>query len=152
MLPARTLTASVLALSLLALPAVAAQGQASGPSAHAARATLATFAGQWSGHTRGLTILRSGTAHESIGSGCCDEVIRLDLKLSDPRGTSRRASARVRIVKVRILDAEAYSGSQKAPRVGQVGTLRLRDGVITEPFTKTNYCNKAAGLKGDCGA
>ena len=149
MVPARALTASVLAFSLFALPAVAAQDRASEPSAHA---TLATFAGHWFGHTRALTITRSGTAHESVGSGCCDEVIKLDLKLSDPRGTSRRATARVRIVKVQILDKTAYSGSHKAPRVGQVGTLRLRDGVITEPFIKTNYCNKAAGLKGDCGA
>jgi len=31
---------------------------------------------------------------------------------------------------------------------GQVETLRLKDGVIDEPFTGTNYCNAAAGASG----
>jgi hypothetical protein len=148
----RSIIAAVCVLGLSAFPGGALGQRAPEPAAHAARATVATFAGQWTGHTRELTILRSGKAHESVGDGCCDELIKLDLQLSHPRGMSRRATARVRVVKVQILDPEAFTGALKAPRVGSVGTLRLRDGVIHEPFIRATYCDRAAGMRGTCGA
>ncbi len=115
-------------------------------------ATLATFAGSWGGHTRSLKITRGGVARESIGSGCCNPVVDLRLKLSRPRGTNQVASVAVRVTSVVIHDPGAYSRSFPAPRVGQTGRFKLRFGVITETVTRTNYCNRAAGLKGDCGA
>jgi hypothetical protein len=36
--------------------------------------------------------------------------------------------------------------------VGQVGTLRLNDGVITEPFLGEDYCDDARAQTGYCGA
>lgn len=144
-------TTAILALSLAVLPpAVAAQ-----PTAQVARASLATFAGDWSGHGRSLTITRSGKAHISVNDGCCDTLIKFDFKLSHPRGGGGRATAKVVVTKVQILDERAFTtggGSFKAPKVGQVGTLRLRGGVVTEPYLKITFCDRAQGMKGTCGA
>src|SRR6185312_10745569 len=49
--------------------------------------TLAAFAGQWYGHTRGLVISPSGAGQETIGDGCCDPVIDLGFQLSNVTGT-----------------------------------------------------------------
>lgn len=116
------------------------------------RGARAAFAGTWVGHTRVLRINRSGRAKESIGSGCCDPVVDLELHLSRPRGNARRASIRARVTAVHVHDGSAYSDEYPAPHVGQTRRLRLRRGVITEPITGTNYCNRAAGLRGTCGA
>jgi hypothetical protein len=35
------------------------------------KATLATFAGGWGGHGRGLSITKAGLGREGINSGCC---------------------------------------------------------------------------------
>lgn len=116
------------------------------------RARLVTFAGAWGGHTRGMTITRSGHAKESIGSGCCDPIVDLRLRLSHPRGTSTNASVTVRVVAVTVQDSSAFTKAHPAPQVGQTGRMKLKNGVITEPLTDTTYCDKAAGLKGVCGA
>ncbi len=115
------------------------------------RATLATFAGRWLGHTRSLRITRKGYANESIGSGCCDPVIDLKLRLSRPRGTSRNASVSARVTAVRVHDKRAFTKANPAPHVGETRGLRLKHGVITEPLTHTNYCDRAAGRRGTCG-
>jgi hypothetical protein len=147
---------SALTAAAIAAVAITAIGQcAPAPdSATAAtqRATLATFAGQWGGHTRRLTITRGGRASESIGSGCCNPVVDLRFRLSDPRGNRHVASVAMRVTWVRIRDPDAYSSAYPAPRVGQRARLRLRYGVITQPVTHTNYCNEKAQLKGTCGA
>lgn len=117
----------------------------------AAEATLGTFSGTWYGHTRSLTISH-GHARESIGSGCCDPVIDLELELSRPHGRPNGATAIVTVTAVRVRDTRIYTKARPAPRVGQTGTLRLRGGVITESLTRTNYCDKTAGRAGKCGA
>jgi hypothetical protein len=116
------------------------------------RATLAMLVGVWGGHQRRLTITRSGWAKESIGSGCCNPVVDLRLKLSRPRGDNHVASVIVRVTSVQIQDRSVYDSSYPAPYVGKTGRLRLRYGVITETVTRMNYCNKAAQAKGRCGA
>ena len=71
-----------------------------------------------------------------------------------PAGGDRStgASATARVVAVDIHDGGAFTSSDPPPRVGQTKRLRLRDGVITEPFIGTNYCDRRAGRKGTCGA
>src|SRR4051812_22320631 len=56
-------------------------------------ATLATFAGTWEGHTRGLKITRAGEGTESIYAGCCHFGIAIHFQLSRPQGTSHAATA-----------------------------------------------------------
>jgi hypothetical protein len=148
--PGRAAAALVLAVAAASI-AHAAPRQVEAKAAPK-KATLATFAGDWAGHTRGLTITRGGHARESIGSGCCDPVVDLALTLSHPRGNSHIASVAVRVTSVQVHDASAYSSSYPAPQVGQTGRLELRHGVITEPVTGTNYCNVRTQAKGTCGA
>ena len=132
--------------------AVVALAVAGAPTAATHKATLATFAGTWFGHTRSLKITRDGLARESLGSGCCDPVVDLRLKLSHPRGTNHVGSVAVRVTSVVIHDPSAYSSSFPAPRVGQTGRFKLRFGVITETVTQTNYCKPGGGDRGRCGA
>ena len=114
-------------------------------------ATLATFAGEWQGHTRSLTITRSGEGIESIYSGCCDFAIAIHFRLSRPHGTSRAATATAVVTAVRIGDKSAFGKGDSPPHVGESKVIRLRDGVITETLTGANYCSTSV-KRWTCGA
>jgi hypothetical protein len=113
---------------------------------------VAPFAGHWTGHTRTLTITSAGIGKEVIDDGCCDRVMSFHMKLSKIHGTRAAASARVRIVSIPFIHKADFSPQFPAPKIGQTGTLRLRDGVITEPFFKTTFCSPDKQLTGACGA
>jgi hypothetical protein len=107
-------------------------------------ANLATFSGTWQGHTRGLVISRSGLARESIDDGCCHLGLALRFRLSDPRGTSHAATATATVTAVRVGEKHLFTSANPAPHVGQSRAIRLRDGVIAETITGTNYCSATA--------
>jgi hypothetical protein len=112
------------------------------------RADLAVFAGVWGGHTRTLRITPRGRGKMSVSYGCCFRVINLSFRLSRVRGTYMSARARARVTRVRVFNPQVLGGH--VPRVGQVRTLRLKRGIITEPFLGLNYCGAANA--GNCGA
>jgi hypothetical protein len=139
------------AAAIAAVPVVgsdAASTRGEGATAASHKATRATFAGTWYGHTRSLKISRKGRARERIDDGCCRRAIALRFRLSHVRGTRAHASALARVTAVHVYE----KGSSPPPHVGERRRLRLRHGVIKEPFTHTNYCNMKADLKGYCGA
>jgi hypothetical protein len=37
------------------------------------------------------------------------------------------------------------------PRVGQSTTIRIEDGILTDPLTGVTYCDVAMDFAGDCG-
>ncbi|MCP2243866.1 hypothetical protein [Lentzea aerocolonigenes] len=111
--------------------------------------SLSTFAGQWMGHTRSLTITADGRATEHVGSGCCNPVIDLTFTLSDPQWSPAEATATVTVTSVQLHD---WSRSDPAPKVGQMATIKLADGIITEPLAGATYCDHAKQLAGVCGA
>jgi hypothetical protein len=148
---AAAIAASIIAGLLLTASTPAAPGRATATAA-AHKATRATFAGRWFGHTRSLKIGPKGHAREAIGDGCCNPVISLRFRLWHVRGTTNRATARARVTAVHVHDHSYYSEAHPPPHVGERRHLRLRNGVIKEPFTHTNYCDRKAGLKGICGA
>jgi alpha-tubulin suppressor-like RCC1 family protein len=113
------------------------------------RATVDVFAGQWGGHERGLRITPSGRATMVVYLGCCTHVINLSFQLSRVRGTYSTATARARVTRVHVF-AKSVFRRGRPPHVGQVGTLRLKRGIITEPFLGGTYCNEAN--IGNCGA
>lgn len=117
-------------------------------------ATLETFAERYYGHDRGLGITRDGRAHEVVNSGCCHLVIELRFRLSQPRGTSRDATARAIVTWVRLGEKQQsmWPKGLPVPRVGDTQTLRLRDGVLSESLTGTTYCDPSHGGDGKCGA
>ena len=99
-------------------------------------ATVSTFAGEWRGHTRSLLITRTGQAEEVVDDGCCTRVISMHFKLLQPSGTVTDAAVAFRVTAVRRWDEPG-----PRPRVGQLGRLRLRDGIVVDPLTGANYCN-----------
>jgi hypothetical protein len=100
----------------------------------------ANFTGYWWGHTRGLTITDDGRAIESIFSGCCLRVINLHLQVSPPRGTRHNAIAVTKATAVWVPHPIGFSKTHPPPVAGQTGSLRLRDGVITDSLTGATYC------------
>jgi hypothetical protein len=116
------------------------------------KATLATFAGLWIGHTRALTIKPDGRGRESIGDGCCDPIIDLDFRLSRPSGTTQNATATATVTAVKVHDRSVYTKTQPAPRIGETRTVRLKGGVITDELTGADYCDARAENDGTCGA
>jgi Regulator of Chromosome Condensation (RCC1) repeat protein/regulator of chromosome condensation (RCC1) repeat-containing protein len=112
------------------------------------RPGLDVFSGLWGGHTRTLRINRKGRGRLRFSLGCCHRVIDLSFRLSRPRGTYSVARARARVTRVRVFDRQSLG--RHVPRVGQVKTVRLKRGIITDPFIGLNYCNEANA--GNCGA
>ena len=133
--------------AVAALAIVLIVGGCGGHRSMARRATLATFAGYWWGHDKGLSITRDGRAKEEINSGCCFPELDLEFRLSHPRGSPRLGAATATVTAVHIHGHRLYA--VRPARVGQRFTLRLRNGVITEPLTGAIYC---APTVGKCGA
>ncbi len=115
------------------------------------RPTVDVFAGRWVGHERSLRITSSGRASMDVSIGCCTHVINLSFRLSRVRGTYSTARARARITRVHVFDKSLF-GAARPPHVGQVGTLRLKRGVITEPFLREIFCDDASAQQHTCGA
>ena len=115
------------------------------------KAPLDEFAGQWGGHERVLRITPTVQATMVVDVSCCIHVINLAFRLSDVHGTYTSTSARAQITQVHVFD-KSFFLRRGAPHVGQVRTLRLNDGVITEPFLGEDYCDAARGQTGYCGA
>ncbi|WP_109642239.1 hypothetical protein [Lentzea atacamensis] len=112
-------------------------------------ASLATFAGKWMGHSRLLTITADRKATEHVGSGCCNPVIDLTFTLSNPQGNPGTATATITVTSVQLHD---WSWREAPPKVGQTATIKLADGVITEPLAGGTYCDHVKQLAGVCGA
>ena len=114
------------------------------------RATVDVFAGLWAGHERSLRITSKGRAKMRVYISCCIHVIDLSFQLSRVRGTYTTARARAVITRVHVFDKSFFRRGR--PHVGQVGTLRLKNGIIVEPFLGGYYCDEANAQKSACGA
>ena len=111
-------------------------------------ASLATFAGYWGGHTRGLRISSGGRGVEYANSGCCFRIYDLTFQIRSVSGTLTRATAEFRVTSFK-------KGEFDTPRLreGQVGKLVLRNGIVTNVLTEDYFCsNPAWGATGACGA
>lgn len=118
------------------------------PKRSTPRATFATFAGHWGGHTRRLQITPSGRAVEIVDSGCCVRVYRSTFQILSVSGTLTRATATYRVI-------SSTRSQEYAPRfrTGQVGKLRLRNGIVTNTLSKVFFCSAPAWwATGACGA
>jgi hypothetical protein len=146
----------VMRLAALATLAVAASLAAAGsaarssPAAAPSKATLQAFAGSWGGHDRGLYITRRGRGIEQVNSGCCCPCLRVTFQLSKPQGSATFAVATATALAVHAPRPRTYAAS--VPRIGQRGLVQLRNGIIVETLTDTNYCGPHAKLVTSCGA
>jgi hypothetical protein len=114
--------------------------------------TLSTFAGVRQGHGRTLTITKTGQAREQINSSCCKVALRLEFRISQPRGPVDAATALATVTRVRVLDRQWFTKANPAPRVGETGTIRLRDQNVYEGLTRVYYCRPATWRYQLCGA
>jgi hypothetical protein len=127
------------------LRSIAAGGASARP---APAASLATFAGEWGGHTRHLSVASTGRGHEASDDGCCTRVYRMTFRILSVRGTVTRATAVYRVTSFR-----RYDGSMRRLHVGDVGKFLLRNGIVTNSLTHENFCSDPAwGATGACGA
>jgi hypothetical protein len=118
------------------------------PERSTRRASLATFAGYWGGHTRALRINSRGRGFESANSGCCVRLYEATFQLLSVSGTLTRATAVYRVTSFNRHDPGV-------PRInpGRVGKLLLRDGIVTNTLTQANFCSgPASRATGACGA
>ncbi len=110
-------------------------------------ASLATFAGTWGGHGRSLTITSSGRGRESANDGCCTRVYRMTFQILSVTGTLTQATAAYRVTSFK-----RYVRGVRRLRVGDVGQLRLRNGIVTSTLTRDYFCSDPAwGATGACG-
>jgi hypothetical protein len=112
--------------------------------------SLAPFVGEWAAHTRHFTVRRDGRVHEHIGIGCCDPVIDLVLRLSDPHRTPDGWTATATVVSVDL--HEGWRGERPPPRRGQRGRVVIARGLLTESLTDTFFCNRDTEDRSVCGA
>jgi hypothetical protein len=111
-------------------------------------ATLATFGGWWGGHTRRLLITSDGRGDEFASGGCCDPYYHLTFQILSVRGTVTDAIASYRVVSLK-----RYHEEFRRLRPDQIGTLVLKDGILTNRLTEDYFCSGAAwGATGVCGA
>jgi hypothetical protein len=148
--PVRRLFEAALVTVALAAAAGAAAAQHAAPP----KATVATFAHGWVGHTSHFWITRNGEGREFINDGCCHHVIALSFRLvSQPRGTATRASVTFRVTAVRLFNKAIYwHKGRLRPHVGQLGRLLLRNDVLTETLTGAIYCGPRPPMRWSCGA
>jgi hypothetical protein len=143
---------------LLVVALVAALGGAAGLTLHltgsAGRgsspvADLATFVGHWSGHTRGIDIDRSGSGREYLSDGA-RPVATLRFEILRVTGTPAAVDARIRVTSVHLFVRAAF-GHRGPPRAGELGTLRLRHGIVSDSTTRVFFCAPKPAQKGVCG-
>lgn len=111
-------------------------------------ATLATFAGGWGGHTRGLSITATGRGSEDTDDGCCTHVYRLTFQILSVSGTLTRGAA-----VYRVTSFKRYGAGVRQLHPGDTGKLVLKDGIVTNTLTGVFFCSDPAwGATGACGA
>ena len=116
------------------------------------RGPLSAFSGVRQGHGRTLSITDAGYAREQINSGCCKVALRLEFRLSRPGGGVDAATAVATVTRVRVGDRQWFGKGTPPPRVGETGTIRLRDRNVYEGLTHVYYCRPATWRYKLCGA
>lgn len=112
-------------------------------------ASLATFVGYWGGHTRGLRISAAGQGSEYASSGCCMRAYDLSFQIVRVTGTVTKANATYRVTRFKRYP----TFNEPIMHVGQVGELRLRNGVVTNHESDDYFCSDPAWeATGVCGA
>ena len=114
-------------------------------------ASFAAFAGDWSGHTKFVSVSRTGRLEEHVGDGCCHPVIDMVIQLSDPHRVGRAWVANGRVVSAKVHDG--WDTSQPAPKPGDRTTVRVgADHILTESITGYVFCDPEKTAPGTCGA
>lgn len=103
--------------------------------------------GKWLGRSRQLTISRDGVVVENYAKDV-EPIIDLTYRLGYPDKTAARTTVEATITGVKVNNRRLLN--RRVPKIGDIGTLTLRGGVIAPPFLNTRYCDRAAREKGIC--
>jgi hypothetical protein len=147
---ASTTSASATATKTATAEATATATTTAAPAA--ATASFKPFVGEWVGHTRFVSVSRSGRLEAHVGDGCCDPIIDVVLQLSNPRRDGNAWAATTRVV-----SATAHAGwkqtGRPAPEPGDRGTVRVgADHILVESITGNGFCDPDRTAPGTCGA
>lgn len=103
------------------------------------RAGLATFLRPYGGHDRLFAVHPSGIGVERLrtlaSSSASPYYATLTFRVLGVTGTPSAADARIRVTSLRN-----FHNVLPPLRVGELGTLRLRHGVVTDSLTHVTYC------------
>jgi hypothetical protein len=114
----------------------------SGPERPPAPASLATFAGSWGVHGGSLSITSSGRGRETAV-----RAYRMTFQILSVTGTLTHAAA-----VYRVTSFKRYARGVRRHHIGEVGKLRLRNGIVTSTITRNYFCSDPAwGATGVCG-
>jgi hypothetical protein len=112
------------------------------------KASLATFAGYWGGHTRGLRITPDGQATELVDDGCCTRMYDMAFQIRSVTGTLTDATATFDVTSYKRRDNYAPDLTGR-----EVGKLLLKNGIVINSLTEGYFCsNPAWGATMACGA
>jgi hypothetical protein len=121
------------------------------PVPTASAPSFAAFAGDWSGHTKFVSVSRTGRLEEHVGDGCCHPVVDMVIQLSDPHRAGKAWVANGRVVSAEVHDG--WDTSQRAPKPGDRTVVKVgADHILTESITGYVFCDPDKTAPGTCGA
>ncbi|HEV7204269.1 MAG TPA: hypothetical protein VGN18_06630 [Jatrophihabitans sp.] len=147
-----TRTATVHAtVTATAVRTVTVTAPAPKPASSASAPDFSAFLGPWSGHTRQLAVSPAGVVTEAVSDGCCSFQYDLVLQLSNPSGPKADARADAVVLSVNVFPDYPKS-APKPPNLGDKGSVSVKNGVFTDSFFNTTFCDDHQSSIGTCGA
>jgi|tagenome__1003787_1003787.scaffolds.fasta_scaffold20233917_1 hypothetical protein len=118
----------------------------------ASAVSYSAFLGEWVGHTRFVTVSKTGRIEEHVGDGCCDPIIDLVLQLSNPH-----RAGKTWVATSRVMSATPHKGwkgtGRPAPKPGDHGTVTVgADYILVDSITDNGFCDQDKTEPGACGA
>ena len=134
-----------------ARPATSTATRTTTPTQTASGPSFAAFAGDWTGHTKSISVSRTGRLEEHVGDGCCHPVIDMVIQLSNPHQVGATWVADGRVVSAKVHDG--WDTAQPAPKPGDRTTVRVgADHILRESITGYAFCDPDKTEPGTCGA
>jgi len=123
-------------------------------------AAASVFSGSWSAHDASLRITRGDLATETIwayvfcatakGPGPA-HFMTMHFRVFDVKEWPASWTARIRVTRIRH-NCRLSTAHYRLLHVGDVGRIRLRNGIVHERLTGLRYCDRTKARRGVCGA
>jgi len=107
------------------------------------------FTRDWGAHASALTVSPAGYVKETVGEGCCKELIHVEYQLVNPKQVEGGWTADAVVKKVDVTDFPS-----DPPTVGEQGEIYVEENHFHEPFVfpDSAFCDEADMKRWDCGA
>ena len=134
-----------------ARPATSTATRTSTPTQTPSAPSFTAFTGDWTGHTKFISVSRTGRLEEHVGDGCCHPVVDMVIQLSNPHRVGATWVADGRVVSAKVHDG--WDTTQPAPKPGDRTVVRVgADHILTESITGYVFCDPEKTAPGTCGA